>query len=103
MMATGNSRPVIFSVIFIEAVLLGLGGAAFGLAFGSLAAKLISSFGIVLPPIPGSATNYVALILLEPVSMIKVFSLGVLSTLFASVLPAYRACHFEIIHALGYV
>jgi ABC-type lipoprotein release transport system permease subunit len=44
-----------------------------------------------------------ALILVNPLIALKVFLLALGSTLLAAVLPAWRASHLEIVHALGYV
>lgn len=103
MMAIGNSRLTIFSVIFTEAALIGVIGAGFGIGIGLLMGDVISSFGIGMPPLPGSTIGYIALILINPVICAKVFLLALGSTLFAALVPAWRASHLEIVHALGYV
>ncbi len=103
MMATGNGRGTIFMVIFMEAAVLGLLGSFLGIAFGTGLAKIISSIGIVMPPLPGSSSSYIATIIVPPWIMLRVFILGFFSTLLAAALPGYRASHLQIIHALGYV
>jgi len=103
MMAIGNTRPTIFLVIFSEAAILGAVGALLGLGLGFGAAEIISSIGIKMPPLPGSTLSYVTLILISPIILIKVFLLALFSTLAAAIIPAWRACHLEIVHALGYV
>jgi putative ABC transport system permease protein len=103
MMAIGNSRASVFLVIFTEAALIGVFGALLGIGVGTLVAQGISSIGVEMPPLPGSTIGYMALILVNPVIALKVFLLALGSTLLAAVLPAWRASHLEIVHALGYV
>ena len=103
MMAIGNSRAAVFFVIFTEAALIGMLGALLGIGAGTAVAHAISSVGVEMPPLPGSTVGYIALILVNPVIMLKVFLLALGSTLLAALLPAWRACHLEIVHALGYV
>lgn len=103
MMAIGNSRYSIFFVIFFEAAIMGILGAVVGIGLGFGAAEIISSFGIEMPPLPGSTLSYVTLILISPIILLKVFVLALGSTMLAALLPAWKACHLEIVHALGYV
>ncbi len=103
MMAIGNNRSIVFSVIFLEALFLGLLGAALGALIGCGLAGVISSFGIVLPPLPNSTIPYTAAILVDGSMVGRTFLLALLSTVFASILPAWRASHLKIVDALGYV
>lgn len=103
MMAMGNSRWVIFSLIFFEATFLGLLGAVLGLTVGCGISSLVSWIGIEMPPPPNGSSGYLAMISLKPQLLFEIGVIAFASTLFASVIPAYRACHFRIIHALGYV
>lgn len=103
MMAIGNSRVSVFFVIFTEAAIIGALGALLGIAVGTGVAHAISSIGVEMPPLPGSTIGYMALILVNPLIALKVFLLALFSTLIAAVLPAWRASHLEIVHALGYV
>ncbi|MFO1463358.1 MAG: FtsX-like permease family protein [bacterium] len=103
MMAIGNSRWTIFMTIFSEAMILGLLGSALGIAIGLGAAHLISAVGIEMPPPPQSSTGYFAMITVQPRLIVETFLISMLATAASSVIPAYRASRFTIIHALGYV
>lgn len=103
MMAIGNSRSSVFFVIFTEAAIIGVLGALLGIGAGTAVADAISSIGVEMPPLPGSTIGYMALILVNPLIALKVFLLALSSTLLAAILPAWRASHLEIVHALGYV
>jgi putative ABC transport system permease protein len=103
MMAIGNSRETIFSMIFLEASLLGLIGAFLGIGIGCIVGQIISTVGIEMPPPPMGSFSYYAVISLEPILLLQVFFIAFISTILAALIPAYRASHFNIIHALGYV
>jgi putative ABC transport system permease protein len=103
MMAIGNSRAIIFSVIFLEALVLGLAGALLGVGFGVIVAKIISAIGIEMPPPPMGSNSYYAMIAIHLNLLVKSFLVAFISTLFSAIIPGYRASHFKIVHALGYV
>jgi len=103
MMALGNPRRVIFSIILFEAAFLGIMGAFSGLFVGGLVARLVSSVGITMPPLPGSSASYLATIVVSQKSLVQTFFIGFVSTLFAAVIPAIRMSKMRIVQALGYV
>jgi putative ABC transport system permease protein len=103
MMAIGNSRGTIFSVIVLEALLLGLIGSSLGLVVGSGIARLVSAIGIEMPPPPQGGTSYYATISLTSALLLQTFLISFISTILSSLVPGYRASHFRIIRALGYV
>jgi putative ABC transport system permease protein len=103
MMAIGNSRWAVFGVIFLEAVFLGVIGSFLGILVGCGVSQLISSIGIELPPPPQATTPIIAVITLTPLLLIKTFLMAIFSAIFASLLPGWRASHFGITQALGYV
>ncbi|HKX11886.1 MAG TPA: FtsX-like permease family protein [bacterium] len=105
MMAIGNSRPTIFTVIVMEAAILGLIGATLGILIGLGMAELIPTTGVRMPPPPTTGTTdwYRIYFHIYPKLMLQVFSIAFLSTLLSSLIPAYRASHFRIVQALGYV
>jgi putative ABC transport system permease protein len=103
MMAIGNSRVTIFLLIFLEASFLGLVGSLLGLLIGALMAKIVSMLGIEMPPPPNGSSSYIAMITITPPLLLKIGCLAFVSTIFASLIPGYRACHFKITNALGYV
>jgi len=103
MMAIGNSRITIFSVILLEATFLALVGSTIGVLVGCGVAKLVSSIGIQMPPPPQGTTPYIAMIDLPIWLLLQVWAITFASTVLASMVPGYRACHFRITRALGYV
>lgn len=103
MMALGNTRGTIIQMILVEGSILGLLGAIFGLAVGCIAAKSVSAIGITMPPPPMGSFEYPAYIILNTRILAQVFLVVSLSTILASVIPAYRASHFRIVAALGHV
>ena len=103
MMAIGNGRGAIFSVIFIEAVFLGLLGTAAGLGCGVLLAKVISAIGIEMPPPPQGSYSYYAVISLSPRLLLETVAIAISATAFSALIPAYKASRFKIVQALGHV
>ncbi|HKY63712.1 MAG TPA: FtsX-like permease family protein [bacterium] len=105
MMAIGNSRSTIFTVIVLEAAILGLIGATLGVLIGWAMSHIIPLTGVRMPPPPTTGVSdwYRIYFLISPKLMLQVFAIAFFSTLFSSLIPAYRASHFRIVHALGYV
>jgi putative ABC transport system permease protein len=103
MMAIGNSRMTVFMMIFLEAAILGIVGSLLGLLVGSIGAQILSAVGIEMPPPPQGSSNYIATFVLNPSLLFQTFLLSMGSALLSSLLPAHRASHLPIIHALGYV
>ncbi|MBZ0090381.1 MAG: FtsX-like permease family protein, partial [Thermoanaerobaculia bacterium] len=103
MMAIGNGRATIFMTIFLEAAILGALGPLLGMAMGVGLAHVISAIGIEVPPPPQSSTGYFAMITVNRELIFQTFALSMLATVISSILPAYRASRFRIVHALGYV
>lgn len=103
MMAIGNSRTTIFMTIFTEASLLGLVGSVLGIAAGLGLAHLISAIGIEMPPPPQSSAGYFAMITVSRGLVLETLAISMIATMLSAILPAYRACRFRIVHALGYV
>ncbi len=103
MMAIGNGRGIIVLGLILESFLIGLMGAALGIACGAGCAKLISAMGIEMPPPPMGSNGYYAMISLNPGLLVQVFIVTVLATAVSSLLPAFRLYRLKIVHALGYV
>ncbi|MCC6273453.1 MAG: ABC transporter permease [Deltaproteobacteria bacterium] len=102
MMAMGNGRGVIFGMIFLETSILGLLGSGLGLLFATGVGYLLSAVGIPMQP-PQASGVYICTISLSPEIYLQTFAISMGSTLLSSLIPGYRAAHFKIIHALGYV
>ncbi len=103
MMAIGNGRGVVFTMIFFEVTLFAVLGSACGIALGCVIAKIVSTIGIQMPPPPMGSNGYTAMINLDASLLIRTFLVSAVSTVVSGIMPAYRACHFRIVEALGYV
>ncbi len=99
-MALGVRRKDVMTLFIAEGFVLGVVGAAMGLLVGYALAAIISFFGIPMPPPPGMADAYTARILVTPQLAAESFILAVLTTLLASVYPAWKAAKMEIVDAL---
>lgn len=102
MMAIGNDRGVIFEMLVLETAILGLLGSGLGLLVATGIAALVSHIGIPIQP-PQAAGTYICAISVTPGIILQTFGISFGATLLSSLIPAYRAAHFKIIHALGYV
>jgi len=103
MMAIGNSRGTVVSLIFFEATILGFFGAIFGLLVGTGVCMIIASFGILLPPPPNINIAIELMFLLTPTLLLETFLICFFATVLSTLIPAYRASRSRIIVALGYV
>jgi putative ABC transport system permease protein len=83
-----------------EGVLLGTIGGILGVALGYLVGAVISAIGIPMPPPPGMARGYIGAILITPALALDAFLLAFLTTLLASVIPAWKASKMNIVDAL---
>ncbi|HVF64129.1 MAG TPA: FtsX-like permease family protein [Casimicrobiaceae bacterium] len=100
MMAMGTSRSRVLQLFLAEGALLGVTGASVGLVIASLLAQALSYFGIPMPPPPGRDTGYSAEILLTPKLAAWGAATAFLSTVIASLYPAWRASRLTIVDAL---
>ena len=99
-MALGVRRRQVLSRFLLEGVFLGAFGAVIGVALGYALAGLISRIGIPMPPPPGMARGYVGQILVTPVLVWHALFIAVLTSLVASVYPAWKASRMIIAEAL---
>ena len=65
-------------------------------------AALISAIGLPMPPPPGMAHGYTGAILVTPRIAAEAFLLAVLTTLIATVYPAWTASRKQIVDALRF-
>jgi putative ABC transport system permease protein len=100
MAALGNRRRQGFALIVAESAALGLAGSLLGVVIGVALAAAISSIGIPMPPPPNSDLGYTARIRIVPLEIALAFAVGVVASLGASVLPAWRATRLPIVEAL---
>jgi len=99
-MALGVTRRRILASFVCEGAVLGICGGLIGLALGFALASLISAIGIPMPPPPGMAHGYTGEILISPRLAFEALTLAVLTTLLASIYPAWKASHLVIVDAL---
>lgn len=99
-MALGIRRKRILSLFLMEGGLLGTIGGGLGVAVGFLLAAGISKVGIPLPAGPGMAHGFIATIMVTPGIAVEAFVMAVLTTLLASIYPAWRASRLVIVDAL---
>lgn len=99
-MALGQRGSAIFRQVLLENTLLGILGAAAGVAVGSLLAMVLSRIGIAMPPLPNSNTGYTATIHLVPGVLAMAAATGVAAAVIASLLPAYRVSRLPVVEAL---
>ena len=102
MMALGTKRGAVMRLFLLEGTMLGVLGGGVGIIAGCLAAIGISYIGIPMPPPPGMASAYTAEIMLTWPIVMNASVLAILTTLFASVYPAWRASRTQIVSALRY-
>lgn len=96
-------RPAAMTRLFlIEGMLLGLFGGLIGLAVGYLLALAISAVGIPMPAAPGMAHGFTGHIIVTPALALDAIVLALVTTLLASVVPAWRAGRLNVVDALRY-
>lgn len=99
-MALGVRRQRILTLFLIEGGLLGAIAGLCGVLLGYLAAQAISAIGIPMPPAPGMSRGFVASIIITPGIVVDALLLAILTTLVASIYPAWRASRLVIVDAL---
>jgi putative ABC transport system permease protein len=99
-LAIGLRSSEIMKQFLIEGGLLGLAGGLAGIALGYLLGAAISAIGIPMPPPPGMARGYTGQILISGALVRDAAILAVLTTLLASILPAWRASRLNVVDAL---
>ena len=101
-LALGQRRRVVMRMFLAEGVLIGVAGGIVGLLLGYTLAAIISAIGIPMPPPPGMARGYVGQILIEPALAGESLLLALVTTLIASIMPAWKASRMNIVDALRY-
>ena len=99
-MALGVRRSGIMALFICEGLLLGTLGGLLGLLLGYPVGAAISAVGIPMPPPPGMARGYIGQILISPGLAFDAFLLAFITTLFASIIPAWKASRMNIVDAL---
>ena len=99
-MALGVRRTRILGLFLLEGVQLGVIGGLLGVTLGYLAAKATSAVGIPIPAGPGFSHDFIAMIIITPRIVMEALLLAVVTTLIASIYPAWRASRLVIVDAL---
>jgi putative ABC transport system permease protein len=87
-------------LFLVEGFILGALGGGIGLVVGWGLATLVSHFGIPMPPAPGMDHGFIAHIRLTPGIAVTAFAIAVVSSVLASLYPAFKASRLEIVDAL---
>lgn len=99
-LAIGLRGSEIMRLFLIEGALLGVAGGAIGVLLGYGLAEAISAVGIPMPPPPGMTRGYTGQILVNSPLILDAMTLALVTTLLASVMPAWRASRMNIVDAL---
>jgi putative ABC transport system permease protein len=100
MLALGDGRRSIVSLVMAENAMVGAAGAVCGAVLGVLLAVAISAVGIPMPPPPNSDVGYIARIQIVPSVILSSIAVGFLAACGAAVLPARRVARTPIADAL---
>ncbi len=99
-MATGSRRSEILRMFIIEGVLIGAIGGLIGVALGYGVAETLSIIGIPMPPPPGMDTGFTAAITVTTNLALDALLLALVTTLIASIMPAWKASRMNVVDAL---
>lgn len=99
-MALGVKASGVLRTFLLEGLLLGVIGGLIGITIGSTLAAIISHFGIPMPPAPGMARGFTAQININSRILTEAMTMAVLTTLLASIVPAWKASRMNIVDAL---
>jgi putative ABC transport system permease protein len=100
LMAMGVRRRQVLLQFVLEASILGAFGAFLGLLAGAALAHAITAAAIPLPPPPGMARDFPAGVRVTATLVCNAITLGVATTVIASIYPAARAAQLQIVDAL---
>jgi putative ABC transport system permease protein len=100
MLALGNRSHHVFRLILAENLIIGALGALIGTLLGVVLAAAISQVGIPMPPPPNSDLPYTARITLTPAVVASAFAIGLIATVSAALLPAWRVRRIPVAEAL---
>jgi putative ABC transport system permease protein len=100
MMALGNRSSRVVQLILMENAIIGVAGATLGVLLGIGLALIISAIGIPMPPPPNADLTYTAHILIVPMVIASAFTVGLIATLIAALLPAMRVRRIPVVEAL---
>ena len=99
-LAIGQRRSMVLRMFVTEGLLIGVVGGVLGVILGFVLAQVISAIGIPMPPPPGMARGFLGEILVTPQLALDALVLALLTTLIASVMPAWKASRMNVVDAL---
>ena len=99
-LAIGLRNSEVMRLFLMEGVLIGITGGVIGIALGFGLAQAISAIGIPMPPPPGMTRGFTGQILVSVPLALDAFFLALVTTLIASVMPAWKASRMNIVDAL---
>ena len=100
MRALGRTGRDVFRLAVLETALLGIIGAALGVAGGVILAWIVSAIGISMPPPPNSESGFIASVQVVPAVLAAAFGLGLVATVAAALVPARRLARMPVVEAL---
>lgn len=100
LLALGFRRGNILWQFVVEGLALGLAGGGIGLIAGTGLARLISWIGIPMPPPPGMAVGFTGEVSISWPLVGEALLFAVVTSVLASVYPAWKASRLEIVDAL---
>jgi len=98
--ALGLKPRAIAALLASEAAITGLVGGALGIGLGAVIAKVVTAIGIPFPSPPGSTRPFLGGVDFVPSIAASAFTISVLATFAASVLPIWRAVRRPISETL---
>lgn len=99
-LALGLRRSEILRMFLLEGCMIGIVGGTSGVIIGGSLAQLVSAIGIPMPPPPGMARGFTGQILVNWSLAVDGFMLAIVTTLLASLMPAWKASRMKIVDAL---
>lgn len=100
MMALGVRRGGVLRQFVAEGALIGVLGGLAGLALAALIGVAVDAMQIQMPPPPGLTRGYVARVLLTPGIVAEALAVALLTTMLASLYPAWKASRMAIVDAI---
>ena len=85
-----------------EGAVLGAVGGFAGLIAALILGRIISAVGIPMPPPPGMAVGYIGEIMITWPLVAEALLLGLVTSIIASLYPAWKASRMVIVDALRY-
>lgn len=99
-LAVGVRSREIWMQFLLEGLLLGIAGGLIGVMSAIFLAELISFIGIPMPPPPGMARGFTGQIIITTQLVLDALALSTITTLLASLMPAWKASRLNIVDAL---